>query len=798
MNADARTIKAAASYLNLGFALVSLKPGQKVPRTDDWQNHPVTAFQQLGEAFGSGRGVGLHHGASGTAVLDIDDLELARIALAAAGIDLDDLLNAPGPKLDTSRSIKPLFLTPPGADLKRHALSWKDESGKVHTVFELRAGLVQEVMPPTIHPDTGKTYLWTPGPPLKREDIPELPGNLRALWEHWAELKPLMDAASPWAKPPAPPPAPRPKQRKEGALVIEAFNEAHNVRELLEAHGYTPRGTDRFVAPDSKTGTPGVVLLKEGATERAYSHHGSDLLGDGHSHDAFSVYTILEHGGDQLAAVKGAAAELGLTSPTVDAPAAKPAPREVVVEVAPDETPRPEVFPEFPLGVFPEAVGRFVEEAAAALPAPTDNLGVAVLAFAGAAIGTSREIEVKPGWREGPRVYAALIALPGSKKSPALSLPARPFHDRQRQAHLEYKQERAAYDTALLQYEQERLAWRAAKSKGEMPTPPTEPTMAQVYTTDATLEALAGLLERNPRGLVLLQDELSAWVNALGQYKGGKGSDRQKFLSFWSGAPEVVNRKGQEPIVLPNPFVNVVGNLPPDILGELSDEQGREDGFIHRILLCYPDPVPLVWTDASVSAVTQSAYSDVFTRLWQLEPETTNTGQVRPRVLRFSEAGRSAFRDWITCHYEEMNAPDFSPVLRGPWAKLEGYAARFALILHCLQGAAGEAATPYIDETSVYGAAALADYFKAHARRAYAALHATALEKQAEAVLAYIERQPGRRISLRDLVRSGAGKVRDQKGARAVLEHLRTQSAGEFVTLSYSSGQKGDGFELSK
>jgi putative DNA primase/helicase len=43
-----------------------------------------------------------------------------------------------------------------------------------------------------------------------------------------------------------------------------------------------------------------------------YSHHGSDPLSDGHTHDAFDVYRILDHAGDTKAAVKAAAEELGM------------------------------------------------------------------------------------------------------------------------------------------------------------------------------------------------------------------------------------------------------------------------------------------------------------------------------------------------------------------------------------------------------------------------------------------------------------------------------------------------------
>jgi hypothetical protein len=51
----------------------------------------------------------------------------------------------------------------------------------------------------------------------------------------------------------------------------------------------------------------------------------------------------------------------------------------------------------FPVDVFPAPLARFVTEVAAALPCPPDFVGVPLLAVLGAAIGTSRVLEVKPG-----------------------------------------------------------------------------------------------------------------------------------------------------------------------------------------------------------------------------------------------------------------------------------------------------------------------------------------------------------------------------------------------------------------
>jgi hypothetical protein len=94
-----------------------------------------------------------------------------------------------------------------------------------------------------------------------------------------------------------------------GGGVIGRFNEVYAVGAILSRNGYQPRG-NRYLAPDSTTGEPGVHIFPD--TGRCYSHHGNDPLNDGHAHDPFSVFCLLEHGGDVKAAVKAAAADLGI------------------------------------------------------------------------------------------------------------------------------------------------------------------------------------------------------------------------------------------------------------------------------------------------------------------------------------------------------------------------------------------------------------------------------------------------------------------------------------------------------
>jgi hypothetical protein len=76
----------------------------------------------------------------------------------------------------------------------------------------------------------------------------------------------------------------------------------------------------------------------------------------------------------------------------------------------------------FPVEVFPTPLRRFIREVAEALPCLPDFVGVPLLAVLGTAIGTSRVLEVKPGWLEGPRrhaqrVYARLRSTRGDQRA---------------------------------------------------------------------------------------------------------------------------------------------------------------------------------------------------------------------------------------------------------------------------------------------------------------------------------------------------------------------------------------------
>ncbi len=322
----AQALQLGLHYQRLGLNLIPLRYASKTPEGEHWNSlEKVLAGPRALRDFlcrPGGGGLGLLHSASGTATLDIDHGEWTEVALEAVGLRLSDLTG--GPSIVGKNGAKPLFRVPPG--LRRRALVWPDPAGeRTHpsgkrflaklSVFELRAGLLQDVLPPSVHPDTMRPYGWRDGPPRCREDLPELPQALLELWRDWDFLLPRLRSACPWAAPEGGEPTAAPRSPQPGTLdrgsVITRYKERTSVRDLLRAHGYRPVG-DKWLYPGFESGIPGVIVHPAGGgrSERAFSFHAGDPLCDEKYHDAFDIFTLLEHGGDLRRAVRAAAALL--------------------------------------------------------------------------------------------------------------------------------------------------------------------------------------------------------------------------------------------------------------------------------------------------------------------------------------------------------------------------------------------------------------------------------------------------------------------------------------------------------
>ena len=298
--------EAASSYVNHGFKLCLVR-GKK-PFQDKWEQNPVTDLNLFDH-----NGIGLIHGLSGTCTLDIDNIEYSQIALAAVGIDLAALM-AEGVRIESGREnrSKLLFKAPVGVELKRHALNWtkEDNPKESDVVFELRGGFTQDVLPPSIHPETGQPYFWVGD----WQQLPELPPELLNIWTQWDIAKDVLKSACPWH-------IEKDDYKAQSAPVrvfssdndvIGTFNKRMPLASILGNYGYKRITKTRLLSPHSKSKLAGCILLTGGDVDKVYIHHASDPLSDGYAHTAFGVYLYYQHNNDLKAAVKEAALLLNM------------------------------------------------------------------------------------------------------------------------------------------------------------------------------------------------------------------------------------------------------------------------------------------------------------------------------------------------------------------------------------------------------------------------------------------------------------------------------------------------------
>jgi len=311
--------------------------------------------------------------------------------------------------------------------------------------------------------------------------------------------------------------------------------------------------------------------------------------------------------------------------------------------------------------------------------------------------------------------------------------------------------------------------------------------MTRTVVADATSEALAQILHENPRGLLLCRDELTGWVQSLDAYRAGKGGDRQFFLSAWSSAPFSVDRKGKDSLRITRPFLAITGALQPDTVRSLLHDDRRDDGFVDRLLISYPNArPPQQWSEAVVSETTHVAVAAVFEYLYGLSAEIEG-----PVLVSMDESAKQCWIEWFEDHQAEIGAVEEN--VRGVWAKAPRQAARLVLICHLIRLAAEETTeSDKIDEHSMICGLTLIEYFKSHARRVAGLLGEGKEDRSVRRLVEYLNRKGNPGVSPRDILSAKITGIRRSGEVQGILDALAASGQGEWRPGErYQSGQNG-------
>ncbi len=437
--------------------------------------------------------------------------------------------------------------------------------------------------------------------------------------------------------------------------------------------------------------------------------------------------------------------------------------------------PSVDAFQPFPLRLLPQPVRGFVITAARSIGCEPATMALTMIVACAAAIGNSRTIRLKGGWSEPAVIWGAIVARSGDRKSPAIELTLRALRERQRRALKEFEEAHRQWnDVALAKYDSDLSEWKKRKGpdKGSPPTRPQEPIPWRIIVDDVTIEALALLLHHQHRGLLMGCDELSGWLGSFQRYKSGGGSsDVPKWLEAHGARMLLVDRKTGQPrtVVIPRAAVSVAGTIQPEILQRCLTPEHRANGLAARLLVTMPPRRPRQWSEHELSESAQKTIDTLFDRLLSLEmlpPEQINDDP-RPRALSITAEAKALFVQFVNEH--GMEQADLDGDLAATWSKLEGYAARFALVHQLIRWANGDCDGESIDAESMSAGIDLARWFGLEARRVHATFAETDEEREQRELIDWIRRRGGR-TSVREMM---SRRWRCRSSAEAVRQELQ-------------------------
>ncbi len=444
-------------------------------------------------------------------------------------------------------------------------------------------------------------------------------------------------------------------------------------------------------------------------------------------------------------------------------------------EVIEFDRPVPSIEPyrPFPVEALPEPARSFVTDGANALGCDASYVALPLLAGLASAIGNTRRIQLKSEWTGPSILWVAIVGDSGTMKSPAIELALQPIRDRQRKAMRQYGEKIEAYQIESAVYDRASADWKRSKGETGPPTKPKPPIADRCWCDDTTIESLAVLLQNQWRGLLVVRDELSGWVASFDRYAQGKGGDVAKWLEMYGARSMVIDRKtGSSPTIsIDRASVCLVGGIQPGVLRRSLGTQHRENGLAARLLMAYPPRIAKRWTEASIAPATRAAMDDIFGRLFGLDPDRDDSGDLTPRSVTLTHKGQRAW----TAFYNEHNAEsaELTGDLAAVASKIEEYAARLALVVHFVRWAAGDpalAGPEAVDEESIAAGVMLARWFMREARRVYGILSESDDDGRLRQLIELIERKGGE-VTTRELIRSSR-MFADTAGAKAALEKL--------------------------
>ncbi len=384
--------------------------------------------------------------------------------------------------------------------------------------------------------------------------------------------------------------------------------------------------------------------------------------------------------------------------------------------------------------LLPDAFKAYVEDCSRRLSCPPEMVALPLMVAAGATLGRGLGIRPKARdkWTEFTNLWGAVIAPPSSMKSPGLDAATKAITRIETARRESYLSLKSQYDDECFTHEATLKAARAAVEKAarngedlsryQLPTPPPEPAERRIMIASATPEKLVAIHAQNPRGLLVLRDELLGWLRTLD--RPGREGERALFLEGWTGKnPYRADTIGRGSDYVKACCLSVWGGIQPGpfkMFLEAPESEGRADGLLQRFsLLAWPEPLPFKLNDERPDEVAFRKVEQTFQRFAELNADKVEVGTVEdedaPPYLRFDADGQGAFLGWLESFMNRLQG--ITPEsFQGHLSKYRKTLPGLALIIELADNPRAES----VSLASWQRAEAWGQYLESHLRKIYA------------------------------------------------------------------------------
>ena len=366
-------------------------------------------------------------------------------------------------------------------------------------------------------------------------------------------------------------------------------------------------------------------------------------------------------------------------------------------------------FPEipFPIEVLPKYFRRLVNAFANALQCPPAFMAMLFITIVSGAAGNSIAMGLKRKWKAAPFIWFYIIGDTGDGKSPPEDAAMEVIHTLQDIEKVKYLSELEEYNQASAQSQKNRN--NAEHNQAELPK------MRHFYSNNFTIESLVPMFQVCSRGVVLHIDELAGLFNSFNQYKGGKGSDLEQFISLFDCKSLKVDRKTGSDMCSES-GVAVIGGIQPDRLPHVFNDKMHQNGLAYRFLPMMLDIPPHELTDNDVSEQNEAEWSNIIKWVYAIPaPAEADTR----RLIRNNLSIKADSWDALKIFFDEISKlrPFMPKRFKGYLPKLKTYCLKFMAVIHLLKCYQKGTLTLTVQKSSVEGAIALTRYFAGQAMK---------------------------------------------------------------------------------